>query len=587
MLRRLLRSAFGARVRADDSRAGDGAPLGRLAGAVAAGKREDVVRLLPEIDRLHAADAGVHRDIGARMGQAGMLDLARVRLEKAVALDENHPGGWADLGTVLRLEGRLDEAERCYRRAIALDPGADAVHLNLAALEAQSGRSEAALARLRATLGESGAPLALRALVELLDRLQRPAEALQVCDEVLARVPHHGVALAAKGFLLVKREHLPEDALACFEAAIAAGERDPELFCNRGIALQDLGRIDEALASYEAALALDPHAPTTRFHRGLALLMKHEFAHAWDDYEMRLASVDRPPAPCSLPAWDGSPTQDPVLVYGEQGIGDEIMFASCVPDLLRSCPNVVLACTPKLESLFARSFPQARVMSLARAADAGAQPAPVARRTVAIGSLPSRFRRSPAAFPRHDGYLRADPAMVAHYRSRLEGLGPGLKVGLSWRGGTDKTRRSLRSLGPQHVHDLLDLPGVRVVNLQYDSRADDPELAACLAGSRVVHWQDALDDYDRTAALVASLDVVVSVCTAVIHLAGALGRPTLVMAAYSPEWRYGIAGTAMPWYPAVRVERQPAPRDWDAVVARVRADLNDRAEAHARLRGEP
>jgi hypothetical protein len=244
-----------------------------------------------------------------------------------------------------------------------------------------------------------------------------------------------------------------------------------------------------------------------------------------------------------------------------------------VPDLLRICPRVTLACSPKLESLFRRSFPASRVLDLAQASRLAHEGRAPWQRMVAIGSLPRYFRQARAAFPRHRGYLRADPALVEMYRKRLARLGPGLKVGLSWRGGTDKTRRALRSVAPAELKPLFDLPGVRFVDLQYDAQPADDDLQPFVDAGVIVHWADALDDYDRTAALVASLDAVTSVCTAVIHLAGALGRPTFVMAPSSPEWRYGIAGPDMPWYPSVHVERQRAPREWGPVVAAVRERL--------------
>ena len=173
---------------------------------------------------------------------------------------------------------------------------------------------------------------------------------------------------------------------------------------------------------------------------------------------------------------NGAATEDEILVYGEQGVGDEIMFASCIPDLLRICSRVTIACNPKLESIFRRSFPAARVLDAARAKALDANDNGDWQQMVAIGSLPRHFRRDRAEFPRHAGYLCADPALVAEYRRRLDELGRGLKIGLSWRGGTDKTRRALRSVELTQLAPLLALPDVRFVNLQYDSRASDVDL---------------------------------------------------------------------------------------------------------------
>jgi len=574
MLGRMLRSMLSVRGRTSSERPTleQARLLNGTLSALAAGDVARLTSMLSAIARAGPPCAELHRTLGSELGRSGRLDLARAQLEAAVALDATHAGAWTDLGNVHRLSGRSADAQRCYRHALTLDPSAAAVSVGLASLEIDADQSQAGIARLRAVIAASAFPDAVEMLAQLLDRLDRSEEAKAMCREVLIRHPAHGAAHAALGYILLKREFRSEEALVHFDQALSAGYRSEQLHSNRGIALQDLGRLDAAITSYDAALALSPGHPLARFHRGLARLMRGEFDDGWPDYEMRHASTDRQAPPRELPVWDGSPTSDSLLVYGEQGIGDEIMFASCIPDLLHRCPHVVLACTPKLEVLFRRSFPQAEVIALALARDASAG-AGAARRMIAIGSLPLHLRRSRSEFPDHRGYLQADPGRVAEYRERLHVLGPGMKVGLSWRGGTNISRRALRSLDLDQLQPLLALPDVRFVNLQYDGWPGTGAAWPIPAAGELVHWQDALDDYDRTAALVASLDVVVSVCTAVIHLAGALGKSTLVMAPYSPEWRYGIAAAQMPWYPAVRVERQSVRGDWTPVIEAVRSHI--------------
>ena len=196
-----------------------------------------------------------------------------------------------------------------------------------------------------------------------------------------------------------------------------------------------------------------------------------------------------------------------------------------------------------------------------------------------MGSLPRYMRRSSVDFPRHDGYLRADPECLRNWRERLAAFGPGLKVGISWQGGTLKTRRPLRSLPLASWLPVLQAPEVRFFNLQYiDSSAEIASLKAA-TGIEIVDWQEVRDDYDHTAALVAALDLVISVCTAVIHLGGALGKPVWVMAPYSPEWRYGISGESMPWYPSVRIFRQPQYGAWVPVVDNVALSLRKLVES--------
>ena len=282
---------------------------------------------------------------------------------------------------------------------------------------------------------------AVHTLVALLDRLGRIDEAKQVCTIILAHEPGNGAAEAALGFLLLKRDLDPEGALVHLERALQAGVRDEEILSNRGIALQDLGRLDDALKSYDDALRLGPQFHAARFHRALALLLRGEFDRAWSDYEVRLQSDDAPVVPRALPRWHGEDRAgERMLVYSEQGIGDEIMFASCLPDLLKRCPNVVLTCSPKLNGIFRRSFPQIQVAGSDPSTQSPALLFDSACVALPIGSLPLYFRTSLSQFPQHQGYLRADPELTAHYRDRLTSLGRMPKVGISWRGGTARSR---------------------------------------------------------------------------------------------------------------------------------------------------
>ena len=159
------------------------------------------------------------------------------------------------------------------------------------------------------------------------------------------------------------------------------------------------------------------------------------------------------------------------------------------------------------------------------------------------------------------------------WRERLSQLGRGLKVGISWQGGTRKTRRRVRSLPLMRWQPILRTPGVHFINLQYtDSYAELAELYD-VAGVKISDWQETRDDYEHTAALVSTLDLVISVCTAVIHLSGALDVPVWILAPYSPEWRYGITGEKMPWYPSARVFRQPSYGTWPPVIDLVSRQL--------------
>lgn len=376
--------------------------------------------------------------------------------------------------------------------------------------------------------------------------------------------------------------HAPELALECFETARRMRADDAELYDFRGSTYQELGRLPEAFADYDRALALRPDFPLAAFHRGMARLLTADFARGWDDYELRRLNAGPIPGTAGLARWDGSPLAGrTIFIAREQGLGDEIMFASLLPQLLAQPGHCVIECEPRLVPLFRRSFPSATVFA---SPPGGGLPSGIAPGPVDLvadaGGVARFLRRSAGDFPRHDGYLRADPVQVGRWRERLARLGPGLKVALSWTGGVRKTRRALRAIPLHQLLPVLRVGGARFISLQYTPEARD-ELDALHArhGIKIEHWPEAIDDTDQTAALVCALDLVVSVCTSLVHLGGALGRPVWVMAPLSPEWRYGFAGDSMPWYPSVRLFRQSAYRRWEPVVAAVAAELQARAAA--------
>src|SRR5262249_47720454 len=331
-----------------------------------------------------------------------------------------------------------------------------------------------------------------------------------------------------------------------------------EALLHQGIAAQELMRLDEALAAYQRALEMKPAYVPARWRRSVVALLKGEFDNAWDDYELRHLSEDRPQRRFPQVRWGGeSLAGKTLLVYAEQGLGDEIMFASCLPDALALAQHCVIDCHPKLEPIFRRSFPAATVHGGHQTEDASwLAHHPVPECQIPIGSLPRLLRTRLDNFPSHSGYLRSDPHRARAWRRQLDATGSQLKVGLSWRGGTQVSRGRLRSLTLEQLLPVLQVRGVQFVNLQYTDTARERSELEQRHGLRIMHWQEAIDDYDETAALIAALDLTLSVSTSVVDLVGALGRPAWVMTPFSPDWRYGHSGEGMVWYPSVRLFRQ-------------------------------
>ncbi len=541
-------------------------------GETAAAERSYRHALERDPDNAHA-----HYLLGALLGVSGKLDEAALHLDQALARKPDFAAAHAARGNVFLSREERQSATASYEQALRYDPANAAAHFNLGLILQTAGARDSALDHYeRAYALAPDIPDLLKNLTLSLIEFERHDDAKSLLQRVLAQTPRHLDALICLGLVLQKM-HRPQEALQYYVAARAIDGAHPELLNNLGIVLQDLGRLDEAIASYDAAIARKPDFALAIWHRSLAYLLRHDFARGWPDYELRLISVDRPRCPTEFPRWDGGALAGKrILVYAEQGLGDEIMFASCLPDVVAASAHCVIECSAKLETLFRRSFPAATVYT--------ANPDKSRPRSgldsgidveSPIGSLPLHLRCARADFPQHHGYLQADPHLTAGWRTRLAALGPGLKVGVSWQGGTHKSRRPVRSMPLARLLPILQSTNAHFIDLQYTDSG--VELAALRAATGVVvhSWDEVRTDYEQTAALVTALDLVISVCTAVIHLGGALGRPVWVMAPFSPEWRYGIAGDGMPWYPSVRVFRQPAYGEWDAVINDVAQSLRE------------
>lgn len=530
-------------------------------------------------------DAAAHCLLGTLHGQEGDLDRALTHLTEAVRLAPASEEANIGLGNIYRLRDAPEAAAASYRRALAVKADSPVAHYSLGIVLRQFGQWGAAAEHLRRAFALSpGLAEAAKEGGLCQIRLGAHEAAIALLTEALEVHPTAGELHAALG-LAYQKAHRPQDALRCYEKARALDVSGAEFFNNLGYVLQELGRLEESFYCYDQAISLQPDYPLARFHRGLARLLTGDYARGWPDYETRLMSEDNPRRPVSFERWRGEPLAGrTILVWSEQGLGDEIMFASCIPQIVKSAGRCVVECSAKLETLFRRSFPSARVYA---ARPDRLLPEPVMAEAIdceiPIGSLPLYLRRSVQDFLQHQGYLSADPARVGIWRERLSSLGAGIKVGVSWQGGTHLTRSPLRSIPLSQWLPILGVEDACFISLQYGDAMPALDEFASRHGKRIAHQQEAIDDYDETAALVSALDVVISVQTAIVHLAGALGKRAWVMVPYCPEWRYGFAVENMPWYPSVRVFRQTSFGEWQPVIARVARELEGLAR-HAATR---
>ncbi|MDF3036828.1 MAG: hypothetical protein K0S28_2102, partial [Paucimonas sp.] len=347
-----------------------------------------------------------------------------------------------------------------------------------------------------------------------------------------------------------------------------------EAVSGKGLVLQAQGREDEALAHFERARELKPHFAGAHRNAGLALLMRGDFKAGWEAYEWRWRCEgfkegwrDFP-----YPQWQGETGGGALLAWSEQGIGDDVLYASMIPDLLARGHRVIMETDPRLVTLFERSFPGVKAVAKQSPPDPATQ-RPDIRWHSPMGSLARWLRPDAASFPSRTSYLVPDEARRARYRAHLDAAGKnGPVVGISWGSGNPKIGRH-KTLNLSRWTPVLQVPGVRFVDLQYDGTAAERDAVEASLGVHIEHIPD-LDlrqDIDGVVALAAACDLVISVSNTTVHLAAGAGRPTwiLVPAFTGNLWYWTRGMDRTPWYPTATIFRQTQRGVWDDVLAQV------------------
>lgn len=502
---------------------------------------------------------------GHALMEAGRFEDAIETYRKAVAVKPANADELNNLGNALSKAGRHDEALVQFDAALNKKPDVYIGHYNRGvALSALDRKEEAILAfrgalRLKPDFAEAANNIGMAQMA-----MGRDAEAVDAFRQAVKAQPGYARAWVNLGRLLAQMGAL-DQGIECLTRAVEIDPQNANAHFELGRALMPAGRPREAAERFRGAVALEPNHNDAAFNLSLALLLLGKFDEAWPLYDYRLRTLQLLGGSARVAVNRDSGglgkksdlAGDPLLVLGEQGLGDEIMFSSLLPDILRINPKTTLIADARLVGLFERSFPGLTVRAPPPDDGGAINQVPVERRFF-IGSLAKVFRRRSQDFP-GTPYLVADPVRRADMRARLDALGQGRKIGIMWRGGVGGARENLRSLALEDFLPLLKEDGVHWISLSHLPQAD-PETAAFTArtGIAVHHWPEVLRsiDYDDTAALLAELDLVVSVTGSVAHCAAALGVSTQVLVNRAPEWRYGHEGAGLPWYRAMNLYRQ-------------------------------
>lgn len=510
--------------------------------------------------------------LGVIHQQRGDSDKALELIGAALELNNASADAHNNHGRVLLQLRRYDEALASVERALALVGDHPQALINRAAIRIEHRQFADALTDVRRVLEKD--PESVDAWTKrgnILVAVGEPQQAIASYGRALALKPDHTEALNNRGCQLGEIGR-PEEALADYGRVIEINPKHFEAWINRGHMLLELHREEECLANYRQAHAIASHHPEAMYNQALNELRLGDFRCGWENYELRWFIKDyvHTQHKYPLPRWSGDPIDGPLLVSGEQGLGDQILFASMLPDLAARVPEITVEVDPRLVPLFARSFPG--VNAVARLAELYKGPAAA---YIHMGSLGRHLRPDWTSFPvRENGYLRCDRELSARLRERLA---DGRKViGLSW---ASKNKRYGASKSAQ-LHDfaaLLRLPGCRFIDLQYGDTRVEREAVQQDLGVAVERLPDVdnLNDIDALASLIAACDIVVTVSNTTAHLAGALGKETylLVPTGRGRMWCWFRDRDDSPFYPRIRLNRQKLKQPWSELINAIAADI--------------
>ena len=536
---------------------------------------------LKELQRFEEALASYDRALAlwpdyaeALLGRASALkelqrfEAALASYDRALTLRPDLADAHVHRGNVLHALQRFDEALASYDRALALRP-------DLAEAHANRGSALHALERFEEALASHDRALVLRPDYaearynrgNALHALKRFEAALADYEHALALRPDYVEALANRGVTLHELKRF-EAALASYDRALAVRPDYAEAFVNRGVTLHELKRFEEALASYDRALALRPDYAQAHYNEAVCRMLTGDFGRGWQKLEWgwdteQLKNLKRK---FSQALWRGSDeiAGKTVLLHGVHGFGDTIQFCRYVPRVVERGARVILEVQAPLHELMGTLPGAAQIVSRGG-------PLPDFDLHCPLLSLPLALGTQLATIPSQTPYLRASPQVVMDWNGRL-GPRHRPRIGLAWSGRPEHNNDRNRSMRLGTLLSPLAGFDASYVSLQREIRADD---APVLQGrSDILHFGEELKTYADTAALIANLDLVISVDTSVAHLAGALAKPVWIVLPFIPDWRWLLDRDDSPWYPTARLFRQDETRGWDGVMARVRAALD-------------
>ena len=483
------------------------------------------------------------------MCDLGCLPASIQMLEKALLLGPNNVILKCRLAFVLGLSNRNEEALVASEEALLIDPKI------VEAYEAQG------LALIN--LGRNN--LAIKSFKKALEFGKPSASAYS----------HLGLAYRAKGEI--------KGAIDWFEKAIALDKYYKQAYNNLGVAFLDLNELEQAEVAFENALVVDQEFAEAHFNLSRALLMAENFEAGWKQHEWRWLCSAFPSTWREFPQamWQGEDLRHKkILVWSEQGIGDEVMFASTLKELVQNSAGVVIECNERLVPIFKRSFKNVSVF--ARQDPSNPQIKNInADVQIPLASICNFYRKTPEKFPSlTHGYLKSDPILTEKIKLRYSSLGNGMKVGISWKSGNPIVGHE-RSIPIELWYELLALKGCHFISVQYGEPEQDLERVFKATGIRIFHDNlvSPINSAEEWFSQIGALDHVISVDNSTIQVSGSLGIPTWTLLSSTPEWRFGLKRSDHLWHPSVQVYRQKRQGEWGPLMKDVALDFESLIES--------
>jgi tetratricopeptide (TPR) repeat protein len=530
------------------------------------GEYAEAVRQIDAALKVAPKVADAHNNRGNALRKLKRSDQALASYDLAIALKPDDAATFNNRGSAFKELEQLEEALADFDKAIALRPDfAEAFNNRGNAYKEIEHFDEALSDYDKAIALRADNPDAFNNRGIVFKELERFDEALADLNWAIALKPDHAEAHYNRGTTLLALRQF-DRALADFGKAVALKPDYAEAYYNRGTAFLALARVDEALADFDRAIGFKPDYPTALWNRALCKLLAGRYQEGWSEYEWRLqaepSSAKR--RDFQRPRWTGSRdiAGKTLLLHSEQGFGDTIMAARYVRRVIESGARVVIDAPAPLASLLGQ-IDGARVITSGDALPPFDFHCP-------LMSLPLAFATTLATIPADVPYLSAPPAYAEKWAQRLPRSGVP-RIGIAWAGNPDFRHDRTRSVGLAGMLPLLSRTDVHYVGIQRELRAGDAELLR--SNPQVKNLGDALETFADTAAVIASLDLIIAIDSAMVHLAGALGKPVWILLPYSPDWRWLLGRTDSPWYPTARLFRQARIDDWEGVVENATQEL--------------